>query len=144
MIRRYVKSDFEGLEVLIKKYNNEVSESPVINDFYNANNLSTDFDCFVLVENSKVYGFITGQKIKNDYLLLDVYVDKNKRNQGYAIKLIKKLLDNAKKYKRILSNPENYKSIALLKKLGFKELSENKKNTSKTGIPPYFTHYYLN
>ena len=146
IIREYKKSDFKKLKKLIIDFNREVGEPPEIDYFYTKNNLISTYNCFVLIENNEIQGFVVGQPIgKEDYVILDIYVKEEKRKEGFALELIKTLLNTVKSFDRILSNPVNSKSKSLFEKIGFKELPDKQKNAPKKGgKPPYYTHCLKN
>jgi len=139
-IRGYQDNDYIQLKTLITNYHSEMGESQESSDFYTKNKLK-NFFVLVVEDNRELIAFMIGQRLnKNDYLLLDGYTVKLHRRKGIAIELTKRLLDKVKKYKRVLSNP-NDKSKGLLAKFGFKELPTSEQNTSKKGKPPYYTYY---
>ncbi|MFA5406311.1 MAG: GNAT family N-acetyltransferase [Candidatus Nanoarchaeia archaeon] len=146
-IRDYRESDYDKLRPLIDAFHRETEDNPEsLKDFYNKGNLKRDYITLVAEEDHSIVGFIIGQALnKNDFLLLDAYVDINYRRRGIALKLSEVLLDKVKgNYKRLLANPIKKESLRLLvDKFNFKALPEKEKNTPRNGKPPYYTYFLM-
>ena len=139
--RSYLKKDFVELKPLLDEYHKEVGDFEECEDFYNKDNLKKDFNVLLVFDKGRMIGFSINHYLGKDYLLLDSYIIKSYRRKGLGSKMIKQIM-NTVKCERFLANPVKKESLNLLKKMGFRELPENEKNTPvKKGRPPYYTYY---
>ena len=115
-----------------KKYDNNINENIVINNYYE--NVIGDNNCllFAQIENTIVgyiYGFIRndGNTVFHKVACLDaLYVDANYRNQGIANALIAEFKKWAKasevKYMEVSACSKNENAVTLYRKNDFKDI----------------------
>ncbi len=73
----------------------------------------------------KDVGYVIIRKLYEHLDITDVFINEDKRRQGYAYKLLKFIIDNNLNYKIMLEvNEINIPAINLYKKLGFKKINE--------------------
>ena len=98
---------------------------------------------FFISSNDPAEGYLIARKILDEYEVLSLATDINKRRRGIGTMLLKKLINMAKKEKiqRILLevSENNTVAISFYEKLGFKKVSK-RKNYYKEGIETYDAH----
>ena len=118
-----------------KKYDDNINDKIIINDYYEKVYKKCNYKVFIAVENRNILGYvfikITDPKqngeIYKESIIDALYVDKEYRNKGIATKLIEKAKEYSKEIgaKKISISviKNNEVALKLYYKLGFKDFS---------------------
>lgn len=119
IIRNYTAIDIKSIE--------KIAEDLHENYEFKLNEFTK---CLVLEENKNIIGFITYAIIYETSEIIDIVIDKENRNKGYASKLLEKVIDDIMKNNclniTLEVSVENSFAIKLYKKYGFEIVSTRK------------------
>lgn len=112
---KYLDDIYELGSLLHDNYRNLYSEESLNNDVNKT---------FLIIDNNDLIGFIHIQDLIDEVDIIDIIIDVNYRNKGYASKLIDYVINYANGKKILLEvNENNTSAINLYKKYSFIEIN---------------------